>query len=218
MRPVLVLPSLLSADFGRLADQLAWCRSQGAQRLHVDIMDGHFVPNLTIGPFIVEFIRRATDLHLDVHLMLSRPLDFVTAFRSAGADAISIHAEAVGPRTILEALASVRATGARVGLAFNPDTDAALWHTALAQVDLAMYMTVYPGYGGQRFIEAVRPRIRALRAAFPSLDLQVDGGINRETVPLVTADGANLLVAGNGFFKDADPAGFLAWAQRQTCP
>ena len=211
--PVTVLPSLLSADFSRLADELARCEAAGARMLHVDVMDAHFVPNLTLGPFIVEAMRRNTKLHLDVHLMMSDPLRYIDDFRKAGADALTIHVEAVGPRQMTEAIGRVRDTGAAVGLAFNPDTDPELWFKHFANVDLVMFMTVYPGFGGQAFIPQVRRFIRATRAAFPELPIQVDGGINRETVPLVRADGANRLVCGNAFFKDADPAGFLRWAE-----
>jgi len=208
-----VLPSLLSADFSHLADELARCAAAGARLLHVDVMDAHFVPNLTLGPFIVAAMRRATTLHLDVHLMMTDPVRYAADFRAAGADAITIHVEAVGPRSMDAAIAAVRATGAQVGLAFNPDTDPELWFRWCGQVDLVMFMTVYPGFGGQAFIPQVRPRIRATRAAFPNLPIQVDGGINRATVPLVVADGATRLVCGNAFFQDPDPAGFLRWAE-----
>jgi len=208
----LVLPSLLSCDFAHLADQLAWCEEQGARVLHVDVMDGHFVPNLSFGPMLVEAMRRSTGLRLDVHLMMSRPLDYLEAFREAGSDCIYIHVEAVGPRGIAEAIERVRSAGVEVGLVFNPDTDPLLWREALVAVDTAMIMTVYPGFGGQSFIAETRPRIRALRRAFPELPIQVDGGINRETIPLVTADGADRLVCGSAFFKDADPAEFIRFA------
>lgn len=213
MRPVLVLPSLLSADFSRLADEIKRCEDAGARRLHVDVMDGHFVPNLTFGPLLVEAMRRSTRLPLDVHLMMSNPGKYLKDFRNAGADALTLHVEAVGQRSLDETMAAVRATGAQLGLAFNPDTDPELWFRFLAQADLAMFMTVYPGFGGQSFIPQVRPRIRATRAAFPQLDIQVDGGINRSTIPTVVTDGANRLVCGVAFFKDADPAGFLRWAE-----
>lgn len=212
---VRVLPSLLSADFARLADECARCEAAGAKVLHLDIMDAHFVPNLTFGPFIVEALRRSTRLTLDVHLMMTDPLRYVDDFRAAGADAITIHVEAVGPRTMAQAIERVRATGAEVGLALNPDTDPELWFPHFAKVDLVMFMTVYPGFGGQSFIPQVRQRIRATRAAFPNLPIQVDGGINRQTIPDVVADGANRLVCGNAFFKDADPAAFLRWAEAQ---
>ncbi len=213
MRSVTLLPSLLSADFAHLADEIRRCELSGARVLHVDVMDGHFVPNLTIGPFIVGAMRRCTKLKLDVHLMMTDPLPYVADFRANGADAITIHVEAIGPRHCAEAIAQVRATGAEVGLAFNPDTDPELWFEHLAKVDLVMFMTVYPGFGGQAFIPQVRARIRATRARFPDLPIQVDGGINRETIPLVLADGADRLVAGNAFFTDKDPAGFLKWAE-----
>jgi ribulose-phosphate 3-epimerase len=213
MRPVTVLPSLLSADFSRLAEELGRCEKAGARMVHVDVMDGHFVPNLTIGPLVVEAMRRSTKLHLDVHLMMTEPIRYCQDFRKAGADAITIHVEAVGQPALAQAIESVRATGAKVGLALNPDTDPELWFAHFDKVDLVMFMTVYPGFGGQAFIPQVRPRIRATRANFPKLPIQVDGGINRETIPLVTADGADRLVTGNAFFKDADPAGFLRWAE-----
>jgi ribulose-phosphate 3-epimerase len=208
-----VLPSLLSADFARLADECARCAAAGATELHLDVMDAHFVPNLTIGPCVIEALRRATPLKLDVHLMMTDPLRYAEDFRAAGADVITVHVEAVGPRRMPEAIRALRATGAEVGLAFNPDTDPRLWFKFFGAVDLVMFMTVYPGFGGQAFIPEVRDYIRATRLAFPELDIQVDGGINRATVPLVVGDGANRLVCGNAFFKDPDPAAFLRWAE-----
>ncbi|MFW5750453.1 MAG: ribulose-phosphate 3-epimerase [Planctomycetota bacterium] len=213
MRPVTVLPSLLSADFSQLATELERCEAAGARRIHLDVMDGHFVPNITIGPPVIAAIRARTALPLDVHLMISDPVRYLGAFREAGADTIYIHPEAVGPRAIDDALEALRGSGAETGLAFNPDTDVAMWMDAIDRVDSVMLMTVYPGFGGQEFIGAVRPRLRALRAARPGLPIQVDGGIGRETVPLVTADGADRLVTGSAFFKDPDPPGFLRWAE-----
>ncbi|NRA36770.1 MAG: ribulose-phosphate 3-epimerase [Planctomycetes bacterium] len=213
MLEIRILPSLLSADFAHLGDELTRCKEAGAKIVHVDVMDGHFVPNLTLGPLLVEAMRRETDLFLDVHLMMTDPLDYVDAFRGAGSDAITIHVEAVGPRNMHDAIQKVRDTGAKVGLAFNPDTDPELWFPFMESVDLVMFMTVYPGFGGQSFIPQVRAFIQKTRAAFPDLDIQVDGGLNRETIPLVVADGANLLVTGNAFFKDPDQAHFLQWAE-----
>ena len=212
-RPVTVLPSLLSADFARLGDAVARCAAAGASAVHVDVMDGHFVPNITIGPQVVAALRPLTDLLLDVHLMISRPEPYIEAFRAAGADRLYIHVEAVGPRDIDRAIDALIASGAEPGLAFNPDTDPMMWLPAIDRVSAVMIMTVYPGFGGQRFIDATRPRIRALRAARPQLPIQVDGGINRDTVATVVADGADRLVAGNAFFTDPDPAAFLNWAQ-----
>lgn len=213
MLEIRVLPSLLSADFAHLADELTRCQDAGVRMVHIDVMDGHFVPNLTLGPLLVEAMRRETDLFLDVHLMMTDPIDYVRAFRSAGSDAITIHVEAVGPRSMKDAIQAVRDTGAKVGLAFNPDTDPELWFPFMQDVDLVMFMTVYPGFGGQSFIPQVRAFIQKTRAAFPVLDIQIDGGLNRETIPLVVADGANLLVTGNAFFKDPDQASFVTWAE-----
>lgn len=213
MPAIRLLPSLLSADFSQLAQELQACEQAGARCLHVDVMDGHFVPNLTIGPFVVAAMRQHCSAWLDVHLMMTNPVDYAQAFRDAGSDAITIHVEAVGPRAMDEAIAAVRATGAEVGLAFNPDTDPELWFTFMDRVDLVMFMTVYPGFGGQSFIPEVRPFIRKTRAAFPELDIQVDGGLDRETMPLVVADGANRLVCGSAYFKDADRSGLIAWAE-----
>lgn len=210
-----VLPSLLSADFAHLADELARCAADGARAVHVDVMDAHFVPNLTIGPVVIEALRRNTGLSLDVHLMMSDPLRYAADYRQAGADEITIHVEAVGQRRIERAISDLRALGCSVGLAFNPDTDPRLWFKWFHLVDLVMFMTVYPGFGGQAFIPEVRDFIRDTRAAFPLLPIQVDGGINRTTVPLVCADGATRLVCGNAYFKDADPAGFLRWAEQR---
>lgn len=208
-----VLPSILSADFARLADELARCAAAGARMVHIDVMDAHFVPNLTLGPPVIASLRRATSLHLDVHLMMSDPLRYAADFRSAGADAITIHVEAVGQRRMEASLAALRALGCGVGLAFNPDTDPRLWWRWFDRIDLAMFMTVYPGFGGQAFIPEVRDFVRATRARFPRLPIQVDGGINRETIPAIVADGADRLVCGNAFFGDPDPAAFLRWAE-----
>jgi ribulose-phosphate 3-epimerase len=208
-----VLPSLLSADFARLADEMERCRVAGARTLHLDVMDAHFVPNLTFGPPVISCLRKATPLQFDVHLMMSDPMRYAADFRKAGADAITIHVEAVGQRRIEAAISGLRALGCQVGLSFNPDTDPRLWFTWFDRVDLVMFMTVYPGFGGQAFIPEVRDFVRATRARFPRLPIQVDGGINRETIPTIVADGADRLVCGNAFFLDPDPAAFLRWAE-----
>jgi ribulose-phosphate 3-epimerase len=176
-------------------------------------MDAHFVPNLTIGPCVIEALRRSTTLHLDVHLMMSDPMRYLADFRAAGSDAITVHVEAIGHRRMKASIEDIRKSGARVGLALNPDTDPELWFPYFSEVDLVMFMTVYPGFGGQAFIPQVRPRIRATRAAFPALDIQVDGGVGRNNLAEVLSDGANRLVCGSAFFKDADQAGFIRWAE-----
>ncbi len=213
-----VLPSLLSADFARLADELERCAKNGAKSVHVDVMDGHFVPNLTIGPVVVEALRRNTKLKLDVHLMMSDPMRYAADFRKAGSDEITIHVEAVGQRRIERAITDLRVLGCGIGLAFNPDTDPRLWFPWFDRVDFVMFMTVYPGFGGQAFIPEVREFVRATRSRFPKLPIQVDGGVNRETIPAVVGDGATRLVCGNAYFKDGDPAGFLRWAESGRYP
>ena len=217
-REVAVVPSLLAADFTRLRDEVGASEEAGVSGFHLDVMDGHFVPNLTMGPLIVEAIRKLTRRELEVHLMITDPCAFARDFRSAGADVITFHVEAVGPRRVEDAIARVRETGARVGLAFNPDTDHELWHRYVAQADLALLMTVYPGFGGQSFISQVRPRIRTLRAAFPELVIGVDGGINRHTIPLVRSDGADRLVCGTAFFGEAQKSEFVRWASSSAAP
>jgi ribulose-phosphate 3-epimerase len=213
---ITLLPSILAADFTALGDDLRQAAASGATVFHLDCMDAHFVPNLSFGPMVVEAVRRVLpDATLDVHLMMSDPEAYLNDFRQAGSDLIYIHVEAIGPRRISEAIANVRATGAQVGLAFNPDVDPMMWLEALATVDAAMLMTVYPGFGGQRFIPAVLPRLQALHAALPDLPLQVDGGINRETIPHVVAAGATRLVCGSAYFGlDAEArAALQRWAE-----
>ena len=217
-REVAVVPSLLAADFTCLRDEVGASEEAGVSGFHLDVMDGHFVPNLTMGPLIVEAIRKLTRRELEVHLMITDPCAFARDFRDAGADTITFHVEAVGPRRIEDAIARVRETGARVGLAFNPDTDHELWHRHLARADLALLMTVYPGCGGQAFIPQVRPRIRTLRAAFPELTIGVDGGIGRQTIPLVRSDGADRLVCGTAFFEEAEKPAFVQWAASSATP
>ena len=213
MPSVDVLPSLLAANFLTLGEDLKRCDQADAKLLHLDIMDGHFVPNISFGPFIVEQMRSATNAWLDVHLMLSDPLRYVDAFRAAGADAITVHVEAIGQRGMQAAIDQIRATGAEVGLALNPDTDPELWLPWFEQVDLVMHMTVYPGFGGQKFIQPVCDFVRKTRQAYPDLDVQVDGGIARDTIPTIVEAGANRLVCGSAFFNDADPAEYIRWAR-----
>ncbi len=202
MPDLLIAPSILSCDFGRLREEVAAVAAAGADWIHVDVMDGHFVPNLTIGPLIVAAARPATTLPFDVHLMIERPDAFVPEFRKAGADSITVHAEAC-PH-LHRSLQVIRATGARVGVSLNPHAPLALVEHVLDDVDLVLLMTVNPGFGGQRFIPNVLPKIRALRNLIENrglnVDIQVDGGINCATAFDAASAGANVLVAGSAVF------------------
>jgi ribulose-phosphate 3-epimerase len=205
---VRVAPSLLAADFARLADEVQRIAAAGADVLHLDIMDGHFVPNLTIGPALVEALRRTSSLPFDVHLMVSHPSRFVTPFAEAGADSITFHVECADP--VADVLARIRAAGCATGLSVRPNTPADALLPWLDQIDLVLVMTVEPGYGGQAFMPEMLPKIRTLRQAITQgqrpVYLEVDGGIGPKNVAEVVAAGADLLVAGTSVFRAADPA------------
>jgi ribulose-phosphate 3-epimerase len=199
-----VAPSILSADYARLAEEIESVR-QEADVLHVDVMDAHFVPNLTIGPPVVAWIRRHTDLYLDCHLMMDDPGQYLEAFRDAGADGCSVHVEVGGTG---ELVAKMRSLGLGAGLAVNPETafeEAEPW---LEEIDLLLLMTVHPGFGGQSFIEEVVGKVGRARKAIDekglAVEIQVDGGIDAATVPAVVRAGARLLVAGSAIFGQAD--------------
>ncbi len=207
-----IAPSILSADFSRLGEHVRQAEAGGAELLHVDVMDGHFVPNITIGPLVVEAVRRVTSLPLDVHLMIEQPERYVEAFAAAGADYITVHAEATVHLDRL--LAQIRGLGKRAGVALNPATPPNVVDYVLDKVDLILCMTVNPGFGGQRFIPAVLPKIRhfaeARRGGLWRGELEVDGGVNADTAPLVVEAGADVLVAGSAVFGEADVAGAIA--------
>ena len=200
-----IAPSILSADFAALADAIDRVRPD-ADLLHVDVMDGHFVPNITIGPPVVKSIRRHTDLYLDCHLMITDPADYLEAFKKAGADGCSVHVE-VG-RTV-ELLAQMRDLGLDPGIAVNPDTPFEAYERHLDEVALVLLMTVFPGFGGQSFIADVVPKIErtsaAIRARGLDVEIQVDGGIDEKTAPVVSRAGATVLVAGSAIFGADDP-------------
>jgi ribulose-phosphate 3-epimerase len=199
-------PSILSADFRLLGDEVAAVTAAGADYIHVDVMDGHFVPNITIGPLVVEAVRRSTNLPLDVHLMIDEPDRYLEDFVRAGADLISVHVEVL-PH-LHRTLQRIRELGARPSVTLNPSTPLATIEHVLEQVDMVLIMTVNPGFGGQEFIRAMIPKISALRQMLdekaPAVDLEVDGGINAETIGEVARAGANVFVAGSAVFSTAD--------------
>ncbi|MEX2141437.1 MAG: ribulose-phosphate 3-epimerase [Pirellulales bacterium] len=200
----IVLPSLLLCDFARLADEIARLEQAGVQALHLDVMDGHFVPNLTYGPPIVSAIRSCTDLTLDVHLMISDPQQYVEEFRDAGADSITVHIEAVhDPRPVLE---RIRTLGAGAGLALNPPTPLTAVEPYLSNCDLLLVMSVMPGFGGQAFDPVALEKLRALDSlpAAKHLLLEVDGGVNDATIGSCAQAGAALFVVGSAIFRQPD--------------
>jgi len=204
----IVAPSILSADFGRLADEVRAVTDAGADWIHVDVMDGHFVPPITIGPLVVEAIRRATHLPLDVHLMIERPERHVAEFVRAGANGVTIHVEAAD--NVPEVLVAIRDAGARPGLALNPPTPLARVEPFLGLVDLLLVMSVNPGWGGQSFVEGSMEKLAAARearrAAGARFVIEVDGGIKTHNAGAAAAAGADVLVAGSAVFASPDYA------------
>ncbi|MEE8580796.1 MAG: ribulose-phosphate 3-epimerase, partial [Myxococcota bacterium] len=211
-----IAPSILSADFRRLGDELEAIEQAGADWVHIDVMDGHFVPNITIGPLIVDAVRRATSLPLDVHLMIEAPERFVAEFVEQGAATLSVHVEAC-PH-LHRTLDQIRQSGARAGVVLNPGTPASSIESILGDVDQVLVMTVNPGFGGQKFIASMLPKIETLRRWIDDrqlhVDLQVDGGIGPDTIGRAAQAGADVFVAGTAVFGAPDYAQAIAALRR----
>jgi ribulose-phosphate 3-epimerase len=208
-----VAPSILSCDFSRLAEEIKAVESAGADMLHVDVMDGHFVPNITIGPAVVKDIRKVTKLPLDVHLMIEHPERFVDSFVASGADMITVHIEVCGKKTIQALRRKLKIKKVRLGVSLNPNTAYSKVKPVLGLVDFVLVMSVNPGFGGQEFIASVLPKIKKLRSEFGK-DIAVDGGINENTGKLVVEAGANILAAGSYIFKSKN---YMETIRRLRC-
>ena len=202
MPKIKIVPSLLSADFSKMGEEVARMERAGADLLHLDVMDGVFVPNITFGPKMVKDIRKVTKLPLDVHLMIVEPKKYVEAFVDAGADYVTIHVEAAGK--LAETLKQIKAAGAKCGAVISPDTPVSKIEPALEYSDMVLLMSVYPGFGGQKFIDKSLDRLRELSALAAktghNIDIEIDGGITLDNIAAVKAAGANVIVAGNTVF------------------
>ena len=211
--PVKIAPSILSADFMNLGRDITLIQEVGAGYVHVDVMDGHFVPNLTMGVPVVKQLKKATSLPLDVHLMIDNPLEQLPWFLDAGADSITVHAEVLDEVGLVQAVSIIHAAGAKAAVALKPATPVEAVVPVIGEVDMVLVMSVEPGFSGQSFIEGSDKRVARIvefaRAADASLLVQVDGGIGVATAPLVAASGADVLVCGNAVFDAQDPAAAL---------
>lgn len=213
-----IAPSLLSADFSRLGDEVRAVAAAGADYIHVDVMDGHFVPNITIGPLVVEAVRKVTDLPLDVHLMIENPDLYVPEFAKAGADIIVVHAEA--SHHLHRTVQLIKSLGKKAGVSLNPATPLQCLEYILEELDLVLLMTVNPGFGGQSFIEACLPKIHALRAMLDKrgleTELEVDGGVKTSNIDRISHAGADVFVAGSAVFGSSDYAATISELKRRA--
>ena len=213
-----ISPSILAADFANLQRDIQSIKDNGGDWVHVDVMDGIFVPNISIGIPVVQAIRKVTDLTLDVHLMIDRPIRYIEDFMKAGADWLTIHVEADQPHNTLEALDKIHALGGKAGIVLKPRTPAEVALPYLSKCDMVLVMTVEPGFGGQKFMADMMPKLKQLRAMLdevnPSCILEVDGGVDSVTHAVCKENGAEVLVAGSAFFKAEDKASFVKLIQQ----
>jgi len=213
-----IAPSILSADFSRLGDEIRAVEAAGADYIHIDVMDGHFVPNITIGPLIVEAARKVTSLPLDVHLMIENPDIFIPDFASAGADIIVVHAEATNH--LHRTIQLIKSYGKKAGVSLNPATPLDVLNYVLQDLDLVLLMTVNPGFGGQSFIDACLPKIHSLRAMLDKhgyeAELEVDGGVKPSNISRISHAGANVFVAGSAVFGTVDYATTISELKRMA--
>lgn len=209
---VKIAPSILSADFSKLGEEIKDVERGGADYIHVDVMDGHFVPNITIGPLIVDAIRPVTKLPLDVHLMIEDPDSYIEAFANAGADYITVHAEVC--RHLHRTVHFIKSFGVKAGVVLNPATPVNMIEHVIEDIDMVLLMSVNPGFGGQKFIPSVLPKIAAVKkladAKGLNIEIEVDGGVNEETAQLCIEAGANVLVAGSAIYNQKDRAAAIA--------
>ena len=209
----IIAPSILSADYMNFERDLTMTKEMGAKWLHVDIMDGIFVPNITFGPGVVKGMRKVSDLVLDVHLMIDRPLRYVKHFCEAGADYLTIHVEADTPENTMEAIRQIRGFGVKPGIVVKPNTSAEAIAEYLPLVDMVLVMTVEPGFGGQKFMAHMMPKVKQLRSMLdevnPTCHLEVDGGVDLVTVQTCKENGANVFVAGSAFYGAQDKKAFV---------